>query len=98
FWNNPRIIAANVEIFAFQCRECHPQQFDAYGQLLWRNSAIQSADRMLPTGTAMPGARGHRYYDNRSDSTLIHPGHAQGPFYMEPNDMTILFYECQAYY
>jgi hypothetical protein len=98
FWTDPRIIAARVEIFAFQCRECHPQQFDDYGQLLWENSAIQSADRLLRTGTPMPGAEGHRYYDKPSNSTLTHPGHALGPYYLGPNDITVVFYECPAYY
>jgi hypothetical protein len=98
FWMDPRIIEAKIEVFLFQCKECHPQMFDDYGQLLWRNSAIQSADRMFKTGTPMPGALGHRYYDKPSNSTKTHPGVALGPYYMGPSDPTIVFFESPAYY
>lgn len=98
FWMNPRIIEAKVDIFAFQCKECHPDHYDDYGQPLWENSAIQSADRMFKTGTSMPGAKGHKYFDKPSNSVKEHPGAALGPFYMGPSNPTILFYECQAYH
>jgi hypothetical protein len=98
FWTNPNIIAAKIEVFLYQCWPCLPGELDPYGQPLWENSAIQSADRLLPTGAAMPGAEGHRYYDDRSQTVLQHGGHALGPFYLAGNDVTVVFFECAAYH
>jgi len=98
FWNDPAIIAAAVDVFLYQNKECDPPALDEYGQPLWENSAVQNADRLLPTGTPMPGARGHLYYDKPSNSTKSHPGVAQGPFYMGPSNPTVIFFEVAAYH
>jgi hypothetical protein len=98
FWNDPDIIAAHVDVFLFQCKEYRNDQFDDYGQPLWENSAIQSADRMFDTGAPMPGAAGHKYFDRPSNSVKTHPGYALGPYYMGPTAPEIVFFECPAYW
>ena len=97
FWRKPEIIAANINVFLYQNYPYMPGELDQYGQPLWENSAIQSADRIFPTGSPMPGAQGHLYYDSRSGTTLTHPGYALGPRYI-PDNVTTCFFECVAYW
>ncbi len=75
-WNSG--CGPRFDVFLAQFVAAREWDLDEFGQEAWEDSAIEMATRVLPPGTPMPGAKGHRWRD-KDRNVRVHTGVAGAP-------------------
>lgn len=98
FWQGP--VGQMISSMFFQSITCIPGDLDRFGQPAWWDNLIQHLNRLLPTGTPLPGTAGIWYYDAPSNTDRQYTGFALGPdwFGGAEKRANFVYYEGVAYY
>jgi hypothetical protein len=98
FWASE--VGQMIDQMLFQAIAFSPTEFDEFGQPAWQDNAIEILNRVLPTGTPLPGCKGHKWRDRESGKVMEHPGWALGPdwFAHAAARKPFSFYECSNYW